>query len=229
MIPIDPASQFVGDRYSVRYHGYAHSHMDALCHDSYEGKIYNGFPRTTITQQGGCSKNDITNFKQGIVARALLIDIPRLKGVPYLEPGTPIYVEDLEAWEKQAKIKAGPGDFLLLRTGRWARRAEKGAWAVQIMTAGLHASVLPWLRQRDVAVLGSDAISDVLPSGVEGVVQPIHQFTLVALGLPLFDNLDLETVAMEAGRRGRWEFLVTAAPLAVEHGTGSPLNPLAIF
>ena len=94
---------------------------------------------------------------------------------------------------------------------------------------GLHASVLPWLKARDVAMLGSDSVSDVMPSGIEGVTQPIHQFTLVALGMPLFDNLDFEAVAAEAAKRGRWEFLVTAAPLTVEHGTGSPLNPLAIF
>jgi kynurenine formamidase len=227
--PPGPYVQFVGDRFTVAYHGFAHSHMDALCHDSYEGKIYNGFPGNTVTKEAGCTKDGITNFKQGIVARGLLIDIPRLKGISYLEPGTPIYVEDLEAWEKQAKIKAGPGDVLLVRTGRWARRAEKGAWAMDMMAAGLHASVLPWLKRRDIAILGNDAVSDVKPSGVEGVIQPIHQFTLVALGMPLFDNLDLEAVAQEAAKRGRWEFLVTAAPLAVEHGTGSPLNPLAIF
>ena len=229
MLAIDPARQFVGDRYSVRYHGYAHSHMDALCHDSYEGKLYNGFPRSTVTAEEGCTKDGITNFKQGIVARGLLIDIARLKGVPYLEPSTPIYVEDLEAWEKQARIKVGPGDILLVRTGRWARRAEKGAWATGLKSAGLHASVLPWLKARDVAILGCDSVSDVLPSGVDGVTQPIHQVTLVALGMPLFDNLDLEAVAAEAAKRGRCEFLVTAAPLAVEHGTGSPLSPLAIF
>jgi kynurenine formamidase len=229
MLPIDPASSYVGDRYTVRYHGYAHSHMDALCHNSYQGKLYNGYPRSTVTLDAGCSKDGITNFKQGIVARGLLIDIPRLKSLPYLEPGTPIYVEDLETWEKQAKIKVGPGDVLFVRTGRWARRAEKGSWATQTTSAGLHASVLPWLKARDVAILGSDSVSDVMPSGVEGVTQPIHLFTLVALGMPLFDNLDLEAVAVEAAKRGRWEFLVTAAPLAVEHGTGSPLNPLAIF
>ncbi len=227
--PPGPYVQFVGDRFTVEYHGFAHSHIDALCHDSYEGKIYNGFTGDTVTKEAGCTKEGITTYKQGIVARGLLIDIPRLKGISYLEPSTPIYVEDLEAWEKQAKIKAGPGDVLLIRTGRWARRAEKGPWAVEMMAPGLHASVLPWLKQRDVAILGSDAVSDVLPSGVEGVTQPIHQFTLVALGMPLFDNLDLEAVAQEAAKRGRWEFLVTAAPLAVEHGTGSPINPLAIF
>ena len=92
-----------------------------------------------------------------------------------------------------------------------------------------HASVVPWLRERGVAMLGSDYTNDVLPSGVDGVSQPVHRLMLVALGTPLFDNLDLEAVAAEAARRGRWEFMLVAAPLAVEGGTGSPLNPLAIF
>ena len=219
---------FVSDRYTIAYHGYAHSHMDSLCHDSLDGRLYNGFPRSTVTKDG-CEKLGITNFKQGIVARGLLMDIARLKNVPYLEPGTPIYVEDLEAWETQAKIKVGPGDIMFVRAGRWARRAEKGPWATGRDAAGLHASVVPWLKARDVAMIGSDYTNDVLPSRVEGVTQPIHQLVLVAMGMPIFDNLDLEAVAAEAARRGRWEFLLTTAPLAVEHGTGSPLNPLAIF
>ena len=78
-------------------------------------------------------------------------------------------------------------------------------------------------------MLGSDYTNDALPSGVEGVTQPIHQLTIVAMGMPLFDNLDLEAVAAEAARQNRWEFMLVAAPLAVEGGTGSPLNPLAIF
>jgi hypothetical protein len=78
-------------------------------------------------------------------------------------------------------------------------------------------------------MLGSDAASDVMPSGVEGVNQPIHQLVLIAIGMPIFDNCDLEAVSAEAERQRRWEFLVTAAPLAVGGGTGSPLNPVATF
>ena len=88
---------------------------------------------------------------------------------------------------------------------------------------------LPWLKARDVAMMGSDTVNDVLPSQVDGVLEPIHQVVLVAMGMPIFDNLDLEAIAEEAAKRGRWEFLLTAAPLAVETGTGSPLNPIAIF
>ena len=154
---------------------------------------------------------------------------PRLRGVDYLEPGTAIHVEDLEAWEREAGVRVESGDVLFVRTGRWARRAEHGPWEMNRDAAGLHASVAPWLRERGVAMLGADGTNDVLPSGVEGVTQPIHQLTIIAMGMPLFDNLDLEAVAAEAARRHRWEFLLVAAPLAVDGGTGSPLNPLAIF
>jgi hypothetical protein len=63
----------------------------------------------------------------------------------------------------------------------------------------------------------------------EGVTMPIHQITLVALGIRLFENCDLEAVASAAAERKRWSFLVTAAPLAIPGGTGSPLNPIAVF
>lgn len=78
-------------------------------------------------------------------------------------------------------------------------------------------------------MIGSDYTNDALPSGIEGVAMPIHQLTLVAMGMPLFDNLDLEALARTAADLGRWEFMFVAAPLAIDGGTGAPLNPLAIF
>ena len=229
MLGPDGPGPFRSDRYTFAYHGYAHSHMDSLCHMMDDGRMYNGYLRDDEVTAGGCAKLAIINFKQGIVTRGVLLDIARLKGVDYLEPGTPIYVEDLEAWEREAGVTVEPGDILFVRNGRWARRAELGAWETGRESAGLHASVAPWLRERGVAMLGADGTNDVLPSGVEGVTQPIHQLTIVAMGMPLFDNLDLEAVAAEAARQNRWEFLLVAAPLAMDAGTGSPLNPLAIF
>ncbi len=224
-----PQGGFLSDRYTIAYHGYAHSHMDALCHYSSDGLMYNGISRETVDLEEGCVKLGITNVKQGIVTRGILMDIARLKGVEYLEPGTPIYVEDLEAWEAEAGVRVGPGDVVFVRSGRWARLAQEGPWATGRLAAGLHASVAPWLKERGVAMLGSDYTNDVYPSGVKGVVQPIHLLTLVSMGLWLFDNLDLEAVAEAAADEGRWEFMFVAAPLAVQGGTGSPLNPLAIF
>lgn len=216
------------DLISVSYHGWAHTHMDSLCHMFYKGKMYNGFPQDAITSQGA-TKLAITNFKNGIFSRGILMDIPRLKGVPYLEPGTAIYPEDLDAWEKKAGVKVGSGDIVLIRTGRWALRDSKGPWKISSNAAGLYATCAKWLKARDAAVLGSDGASDVMPSRVAGVTQPIHQMVIIAMGMPIFDNLDLEAVSAEANKRQRWNFLVSAAPLAIAGGTGSPFNPIATF
>jgi kynurenine formamidase len=217
-----------GDRFTISHHGYAHTHMDSLCHFFYKGKMFNGFPQETVTERGA-AKLSIRNFKNGILTRGILMDIARLKGVDYLEPGTAIYPEDLDAWEKKARLKVGSGDVVFIRTGRWALRDSKGAWAASQKSAGLFASCAKWLKSRDVAMLGSDAASDVMPSGVEGVAQPIHTLVLVAMGMPIFDNCDLELLSREANQRRRWEFMLTAAPLAVPGATGSALNPIATF
>jgi kynurenine formamidase len=219
------ATGYVMDNYSVSYHGLAHTHLDALCHAFYEGKSYNGVLESDVTEQG-CPRDSILAAKQGIMTRGILMDMAALKGVEYLEPGTPIYPEDLDAWEKKAHLKVSPGDVIFIHTGRWTRRGEKGPSRGY---AGLHASCARWLHDRGVAILGSDDAQDVTPSQVEGVGLPIHQLALVAMGLYIFDNCDLETLAKEAGKRQRWEFLLTAAPMAIVGGTGSPLNPIATY
>jgi kynurenine formamidase len=222
------AGSFWLDTYSVNYHGYAHTHMDALCHAFYEGKMYNGFSAAEVTKEGA-QKLSILTSKTGIMTRGILMDIARLKKVDFMEPGEAIYPEDLEAWEKQAHLKIEPGDVVFIRTGRWARRAAKGPWPVGRNAAGLHASCARWLHDRGVAMLGSDEASDVVPSQVPGVFLPIHQLVLVAMGIHIFDNCDLEELSKETAKRNRWIFLLTAAPLAIPGGTGSPLNPIATF
>jgi kynurenine formamidase len=222
------------DRIGVAYHGIAHTHLDAWNHISANGVFYNGYkPDPDAVAKTGHQRNSILNVKNGIFTRGVLIDIPRLKGVPYLEPGTAIFVSDLEAWEKQAGVRVSAGDALFVRTGVWARRKAMGPWlrgrAEGGRSAGLDPSVIPWLRARDVAVMGSDHPQYVAP-GPSGLPPgAIHDFALVYLGLPLFDNCDLEALADAAAARKRWSFLLTASPLPVRGGTGSPLNPIATF
>lgn len=217
------------DRYAVSYHGYAHSHIDALCHILYKDQTYNGYPRAEVNTDKGCTKLGIDRLKSGVITRGVLFDIPRLEGVDYLEPGTAIYAEDLDAWEKKAGVKIGSGDVLLLRTGRWARRAALGPWNVGQSAAGLHASTAPWVKTRGVAIVGSDAAEDVTPSRVEGLALPVHTLFITAMGINLLDNQDLEALAETAARLKRWEFMITVAPLPVIGGTGSPANVLATF
>jgi kynurenine formamidase len=220
---------FTTDTYRVSYHGYSHSHLDALCHILYKDQTYNGYARAEVNTAKGCTKLSIDNLKQGLITRGVLIDIPRLKGVEYLEPGTAIYQEDVEAWEKMAKVKIAEGDAILLRTGRWARRAKVGPWPVGRNAAGFHASIVPWIKARGVAIVGSDAASEVTPTLVQGVNLPVHTLLITALGTNILDNQDLERLAETAARLKRWEFMITINPMPITGGTGSPLNTIATF
>jgi len=224
----DSNPMFGMDIYSTRYHGKVLTHLDALSHMFYQGKMYNGYSQQQVNRQGA-QQLAVTAYKNGLISRGILMDIPALKGVKYLDLSTPIYPADLDAWEKKAGVKVGSGDIVFIRTGRWARRAEKGPWDTEAAAAGMHASCARWFHQRDVAMVGSDTHGELMPSPVPGVAFPVHQLLLIAMGTPMFDNCDLEPLSQEAAARHRWEFLLTAAPLAVPKGTGSPLNPIAIF
>jgi kynurenine formamidase len=219
------------DRLAVSFHGYAHTHIDAFAHRFFDGKMYNGVSYEEVTTDAGARKNSIYNLHNGIVTRGVLMDIARLKGVPYLEPGTRIFIEDLEAWEKQAGVKVAAGDAIFIRTGRWTRRAKVGPWNAAIETAGLDPSVLPWLRRRDVALLGSESAQDATPPppGAELNGLALHDFALIMLGIHLFDDTNLDAVAEVAAAHKRWDFMLVAGPLPVTNGTGSPVNPIAIF
>jgi hypothetical protein len=137
------AATGAADRLAVSYHGYAHTHIDGFAHRFFDGKMWNGFSWEEVSKEGGAKKNSIYNLHNGIFTRGVLMDIARLKGVDYLEPGTRIYVSDLEAWEKRAGVKVAEGDAVFIRTGRWARRAKLGPWNAATNAAGLDASVIP--------------------------------------------------------------------------------------
>jgi hypothetical protein len=193
--------------------------------------VFNGHPQDL--DENGCKANGIDRMGPGIFTRGILVDMPLLKGVPYLEPGTPIYVADLEAWEAYAGVKISSGDALFVRTGRWARRATLGPWNAAREAAGLHASVMPWLKQRDIALLGGDGVNDVQPSGVAGAGEaanrPVHTLAIAVLGVPLVDNGYFEDAAREAAARKRWEFLTAVQFTRIPGGTATTFNALAIF
>jgi kynurenine formamidase len=202
---------------------------DGLPHFAHKGFFYNGVPYESA-KPTGAERLGIQNAGvNGVFTRGVLIDMPRFLGVDFLQPGAAITIVDLEAWEKKTGVTVAAGDVVLIRTGRWAKIKQDGQWNFLAQAAGMHASVAQWLKDRDVAVIGCDGVSDVMPSGVEGLVNPLHELVLVGLGMPILDNLDLEAVAQAAAERGRNTFLYVGAPLRVPGGTGSPLNPLAVF
>jgi kynurenine formamidase len=217
-----------GDWFGVAPHGYATSHLDALCHIFWDGRLYGDRPADVVTAHGA-TELGIHHLAGGVVGRGVLLDVPAAVGVEALEPGTAITTDDLEAAEARAGVHVGAGDLLLVRTGRWRWRAEHGPWDPRERLAGLHASCLPWLHERRVAVLGSDGVSDVHPSHIRDVRLPIHTVGIVAMGLHLLDNLELDALATACSDEERSEFLLAVAPLVLEGGTASPVNPIATF
>lgn len=211
-------------------HGAGTTHLDSFAHRFFNGKMWNGYVvKETISKEGGATRNSILTMKGGILTRAVLYDIPRLKGVPYLEPGMRIYPEDLEAWEKKTSVKAGPGDALLVRWGRWARRDKVGPYSTDDQSAGLDNSVIPWLKKRDIALLAweTPGYAPQPPGDLPRLA--LHDFVLAMLGVHLIDRADLEAVSAAAAARNRWQFMLMVAPLPIPNGTGSPVNPIAVF
>lgn len=222
-------------QYTGTYHGTIHSHLDALdCHMMVEGRGYNGVSIEEIEAAGACPRGNINALKDGIVTRGILFDATLLPGLAtpegWVEPGTAIHAADLVTLEQIEGVRVEPGDVILLYTGRWKRRAALGPWRTADGVAGWHADVAYFLKDRGVSFIGHDFWNDVHPHEFSDQERlPLHRLALVSLGVNIFDNLDFERLAEEARRLGRYEFLFTAAPLRIEGGMGSPLNPIATF
>jgi kynurenine formamidase len=220
--------EFAADRIALNIHGNADSHIDALCHVSFDGGLYNGVPAAAVTA-GGASELSIAAAADGIVGRGVLLDVPRSRGVAWLEPGGHVTADDLLAAERDQHVRLGPGDIALVRTGHRRRRAQRGPWDAARARAGLHPTVLPLLAERQIAVLGSDGNNDTAASVADGVDFPVHVLAINALGLHLLDYLQFEDLVPLCEQAGRWTFLCVIAPLRLPTGTGSPVNPLAIL
>jgi kynurenine formamidase len=220
--------RFAKDYVGADYHNEGHSHIDAFSHVAYEGSFYGGEPDTSMTASGAKS-GGIEILEDGLVGRGVLLDIARLRGVPWLEPGEHVFPRDLEAAEREQSVRVGPGDVLLVRTGHARRQTELPPWDTARAKAGLHPTTASFLAERSIAALGSDGNNDTAPSTTEGVDFPIHVLALNAMGVHLFDYLQFEDLVPVCEGARRWEFLFVAAPLRVVGGTGSPLNPIAVF
>lgn len=228
---IDPseAQEAAGDVFEINYHGFSHTHLDAVNHFARNGKMYNGYP-FKLTKSGGFADLGIEHIGvNGIVSRGVLVDFPALTGKDYIPAGTRLTAADLEAWEAKSGVKIGSGDVLLIRTGRWQEVAARGYWPFADKAAGLDYTVAEWLKARNVAAIGCDGVSDVMPSGVPTKLNPLHELVIVGLGMPIFDNMDLDRLAAEMARLNRSTFLFSATPIRVEGATGAPLNPIAVY
>jgi kynurenine formamidase len=219
---------FATDRFAMNIHGDANSHIDALCHVIFDSNLYNDVPVNVITPKGANSLS-IDVIKDGIVGRGVLLDIPRLRGQPWLEPGDIVTDEDLRAAEEAQDVHVGQGDLLFVRVGHSRRRRQLGPWDAAHARAGLYPTALEFVAEREIAALGGDGNNDAAPSRTEGVDFPVHVLAVNALGIHLLDYLQFEDLGQACEQQRRWTFLAVIAPLRLRAATGSPINPIAIF
>lgn len=221
-------SGFGADRIAVSHHGFVHSHIDSLAHIFHDGHMYNGYPQERVTPDGA-AVNSVLNMKHGVLTRGVLVNIPALLGKQWLDNDDVIDRKLVEHWEAENRTRIRAGDAVLFYTGHWGRRDALGPWNPMEGISGLHPDVATLLKERDVAIVGSDATLDALPSVVEGSAFPLHALTIVAMGMPILDALDLEALSEASRERRRSTFMLQFAPLPVDGATGSPLNPIATF
>ncbi|MFJ4318097.1 cyclase family protein [Streptomyces lavendulae] len=210
------------------YHGKSVTHLDALSHLAYRGLLYDGRDARGSVGAGGARFGSVQELGP-LVTRGVLLDLPAVLGVDWLEPGRAVHAADVTAAERALGVTLGDGDAVLLRSGRFRRRRELGPWDCGAASAGWHVDAVPLLGERGVCLLGADGDSDVRPSPVEGVHSPVHTLAITAMGVPLLDNLDLEALSAACAGAGRYAFLLVVTPLNVPGGTGSPVNPVAVM
>jgi kynurenine formamidase len=220
------ASEFIG----MVFHGYTITHVDAPSHYFWEGKFYNGRSCNLVTSREGATVESIEVLRDGVVSRGILLDVAETRGARWMGPGEGVMPEDLEAAERTAGVRVESGDILLVRTGYYARRVAEGpVHPLQAGSPALHVACAPWLRERGAAMIGTDTHNDIHPPPYPAMGNSFHVVALVAMGLWLIDNANLEDLARACAARRRWEFLLAVAPLRLRNVTGSPVNPIAVF
>jgi kynurenine formamidase len=224
-----PTGGAAGDYYGIAFHRWGSTHVDALCHIWDEEGMWGGRRAEDVFSADGASFGDIDQWRAGIITRGVLLDVPRFRGVDSIEIGRPVHAEELRAVAEHQGVTVEPGDALVVYGGRDAFTAAHPEWnGEEPVRPGLHASCLRFIREHDVAVLAWDFMDEHpcaerydLPFGVHGAI--------MSYGVALVDNCYLEELAQVCARLGRYEFMVVLAPLRVVGGTGSPVNPIAVF
>lgn len=214
------------DYFGMVFHGTTFTHMDALCHVSYEGKLYNGRLFDQNLSMGGADWGSLDAWFDGLTSRGVLLDVGALRPQGYVTPGQPVTPDDLDAAAACVGVSMQAGDVAVIRSGRAPYEAQVEPYAGG-PRPGLHIACLEWLRAHDVAALSWD-MHDERPVGYGDLQFGVH-LAIPILGLCLIDNTYPERLVAACAEEGRYTFLYTAAPLRMVGGTGCPVNPLAIF
>jgi kynurenine formamidase len=215
------------DYYGMIFHGYVMTHVDALCHVWDGGGMWNGRDPQKEVTSNGARFGAIQHWRDGIATRGVLLDVPRFRGTPHVTIESPVHADELDAICAAQGVSVGAGDAICVYSGRESWQQANPGWSgYQPPSPGLHASCLRFLRDRDVSVLVWD-LMDAAPNEY-GIPWSVHA-AIFAYGVALVDNALLQPLADVCAAEQRYEFMLTLAPLPVFGGTGSPVNPIALF
>lgn len=213
----------------IQPHGQLVTHLDAPCHTVLDGTLFNGVPLTEAHRNGRWVSGGVDLASSGIATRGVLLDVPRAQGRRWLDDTDAVMPADLDRAADAQGVQVRSGDCLLVRTGYRGRALYALREGADYRRPGIQAACLPWLRAADVSVLATDVPTDCFPHGYEELGFPVHTVGMWAIGLWLVDNCYLEELAERCAESGRWEFLLTVAPLVLPGGTASPVNPVAVL
>jgi kynurenine formamidase len=213
---------------TIAPHGWTTTHLDALSHMNYRGRMYNNRPVLPFVSEDQ-GVNSVLSGKEGIAGRGVLIDLPPVVGKPWLDPGEIADMADIERALERQRVEVRSGDIVFIRTGRTGRDRVRGTPPTTDGLAGVSIECAEWVHRTGIATLICDAGMDPQPSEVDEIRIPWHIVTLVMMGMMITDNADLEGLAEACSARDRWEFFATLAPLRLPKANASPVNPIAIF
>jgi kynurenine formamidase len=216
------------DMISISNHGPFNTHIDAIGHMFYKGKLYNGRDANEVVHSNGLEWGGVRAMKDGIVTRAVFLDVAKARGVPYLAVEEGVVAADLDAAERLAGVKVGSGDAVIVRVGNQARAKATGQREAYDPRPGMLPETLRWLHARDIALWAGDC-ADRNPNPYKNYPWPFHILSEAVMGMPLLHFIDCERLAAVCQEEKRYEFMLTVAPLHIEEATGSPVSPLAIF
>lgn len=203
---------------------------DALGHVVFGDVIWNGYSADQVSSKGAM-KGAVTEAKEGMVGRGVLLDVPAALDVDWLEPGFAIGADELDRAAEFGNVTVGEGDFVFVRTGAMARVKAEGVWGDYAGgdAPGLGLKSAEWVHSRDIAAIATDTWGlEVRPNETADVAQPMHIIFIVHMGLWLGEIFDFESLSADCAADGIYEFMFVGPPLPFTRAVGSPLNPLAI-
>jgi kynurenine formamidase len=224
--PANVGGGYMADYYGYIYHGSAVTHVDALCHSWIREGMWSGRDPAKEIDTSGAHFGDITAWSSRLITRGVLLDVPRHRREPHVTPEKPVHGWELEEIARAQGVNVGAGDALLVYNGRDAY--DRAPSKQPNRRPGLHASCAKFIRDHDVAVLVWDMLDAC--DEVCGPAKPDRVHAVLAnFGVALIDNALLEPLAAACMEERRYEFMFVALPLRVLRGSGSAVNPTAIF